>query len=101
MISSYKHTDKVNGFEEVCDIDIDWMIDNIIMKSCYYCGDPNRVGCDRIDNSKGHTKNNVVPCCYDCNCARNVNFTFEEMKILGKTIAEIKQSRTSHNNIIE
>jgi len=42
---------------------------------------------------KGHTKNNVVPCCLECNTARNNNFSFEEMKILGKTIGEIKNSR--------
>ncbi len=58
-----------------------------------YCGDTNRIGLDRIDNSKGHTKDNTVPCCYECNCARNNNFSFEEMKILGKTIKQIKESR--------
>lgn len=39
---------------------------------------------------------NVVPCCYDCNCARNNNFTHEEMFILGKTIREIKNNRTKN-----
>ena len=48
---------------------------------------------DRIDNSKGHTKDNTVPCCYECNCARNNNFSFEEMKVLGKTIKQIKENR--------
>lgn len=47
----------------------------------------------RIDNSKGHTKDNVVPACYECNCARNSNFTFEEMKALGQTIKQIKEQR--------
>ena len=45
------------------------------------------------DNSKGHTYDNVVPCCYVCNCARNNNFTFEEMKQLGKTIKSIMDQR--------
>ena len=70
------------------------MISNITTKPCFYCGDTNRVGCDRIDNSKGHTKDNVVPCCYDCNCARNDNFSHEEMIMLGKTISEIKSKRS-------
>lgn len=94
MISSYKCKDKKLGFEKCCDIDIDWMIDNIITKPCIYCGDTHRVGCDRIDNDKGHTKNNVVPCCYDCNCARNNNFTFNEMKEIGKAIYKVKQARS-------
>ena len=82
MLSSYKHKDKVNN-TSICDIDIDWMIENIVNKPCYYCGDTHRIGCDRIDNSKGHTKDNVVPCCFECNCARNNNFTVDEMKIIG------------------
>lgn len=93
MISSYKCSDKKNKFEQVCDIDVDWMLENIVNKPCIYCGDTHRIGCDRIDNDKGHTKDNVVPCCYDCNCARNNNFTYEEMLILGKTIKQIKENR--------
>jgi hypothetical protein len=92
MISSYKRKDYKNQ-TSICDIDITWMINNIMTKPCVYCGDTNRVGCDRIDNSKGHTKDNVVPCCFDCNCARNNNFSHEEMFIIGKTIAKIKESR--------
>lgn len=92
MISSYKHKDKING-TSICDVDIDWMIKNIMTKPCYYCGDTHRVGCDRIDNSKGHTKDNIIPCCYDCNCARNNNFTVEEMKIIGEAIREVKKNR--------
>ena len=96
MISTYKCKDKKMGFEKVCDITVDWMIDNIIMKPCIYCGDITRVGCDRINNDLGHTMDNVVPCCYDCNCARNNNFTYEEMFILGKTIRQIKNNRTKN-----
>ena len=69
------------------------MINNILTKPCIYCGDTKRIGCDRIHNDGGHTKDNVVPCCYDCNCARNNNFSYEEMKVLGKTIREIKNNR--------
>lgn len=93
MISSYKIKDKSNNFENKCDIDIDWMINNILTKPCHYCGDTYRIGCDRIDNSKGHTKDNVVPCCIECNTARNNYFTYDEMKRLGRTIAEIKEDR--------
>jgi hypothetical protein len=52
--------------------------------NCVYCGatssqtvvDKNGLpftynGLDRIDTSKGHFKDNVVPCCYDCNKSKN------------------------------
>ena len=91
MLSSYKHKDKVNSLD-VCDYTIDEMLE-VMVKPCIYCGDTHRIGLDRIDNSKGHTKDNTVPCCYECNCARNNNFSFEEMKVLGKTIKQIKENR--------
>lgn len=93
MISSYKFKDKKLGFKDFCDIDIDWMIENIFNKPCVYCGDTKRIGCDRIDNDKPHTKDNVVPCCVECNTARNNFFSFEEMKVIGKAIKEVKEKR--------
>lgn len=92
MISQYKAKDRLNGCA-LCDITIDWMVENILSKPCHYCGDTRRVGCDRIDNKKGHTMDNVVPCCIECNTARNNYFTYDEMRRLGKTIAEIKKAR--------
>jgi hypothetical protein len=34
-------------------------------------------GLDRVDSMKGHTPDNVVPCCYRCNCAKN-NMSFND-----------------------
>jgi hypothetical protein len=42
-----------------------------IAKGCSYCGESKiRMTLDRIDNSKGHTQNNVVPACIRCNYTR-------------------------------
>lgn len=92
MISSYTSKD-IKNQTSVCDIDINWMIENILLKPCVYCGDTHRVGCDRIDNTKGHTKDNVVPCCIECNTAKNNYFSYDEMRRLGAVIAEIKKER--------
>lgn len=92
LISSYKCKDKRQG-HAICDIDTEWMITHIFHKPCIYCGDTSIIGCDRVDNNKGHTKDNVVPCCATCNMARNRNFTFDEMIVLGKTIKQIKDKR--------
>ena len=92
MIASYRLKDKRMGVV-VTDIDVDWLIENILTKPCVYCGDIRRIGCDRLDNSKGHTKDNVVPSCIECNTARSNNFTFDEMKVIGKSIRKIKKDR--------
>ena len=91
MVSSYRCKDKKYGY--TTDIDRFWLYDKIKDGRCFYCGDTKHLGLDRIDNNKGHTKDNCVVCCYDCNCARNRNFTFEEMIELGKTISKIKSNR--------
>ena len=41
-------------------------------KSCYYCGKQiETIGLDRVDNSAGYIKSNVVPCCTKCNRAKD------------------------------
>jgi hypothetical protein len=91
MCSSYRFNDRRRGYQ--FDIDKDWLIKNILSKPCTYCGSTDFVGCDRVDNSKGHIKTNVVPCCVVCNMVKGNNFNFEEMKIIGDVIREIKEKR--------
>lgn len=69
QVRLYKFLDKRNGFDDVVDFDGEWMVDNIYSKPCKYCGetDWHKLGCNRIDNSKPHTKENVEPCCKSCN----------------------------------
>lgn len=87
MCSSYRIKDVRNNRN--FDLTADYLIDNILKEKCIYCGSDKNVGCDRIDNKLGHTKDNVVPCCVICNTARNDNFTHEEMKKIGTTIREV------------
>lgn len=99
MLSSYRLKDKKKGREN--NIDFNWAFEIISNSKCFYCGDTENIGFDRIDNSKGHTKDNVVPCCYICNTVRSNNFSFDEMKILGETIKEIKQCRLGKTNSLK
>ena len=62
-------------------------------KDCYYCGaKPNNIskdpksngeyiynGIDRIDNTKGYTIDNIIPCCWACNQAKS-NKSLSEFK---------------------
>lgn len=34
---------------------------------CYYCGDIEKVGIDRIDSNRGYETDNCLPCCSMCN----------------------------------
>jgi len=66
---------------------------NITQKNCFYCGAPpsnisrrNKTngnytynGLDRVDNTKGYTIDNVVPCCFICNQAKH-KLTIQEFK---------------------
>lgn len=64
-------------------------------KSCYYCGDGLPLygsGMDRIDNGKGYTLDNVVPCCFKCNKIRNNSLTSEEMKVAMDAVLKYRKS---------
>lgn len=79
QVRSYRRDDVNNGFGDVIDFDAQWVIDNIYSKQCIYCGETDwkKLGCDRIDNTKPHTKDNVVCSCWECNNERQKQ-TFEE-----------------------
>ena len=55
-----------------CTLTTRWILENIFSQPCIYCGetDWHQLGCDRIDNTKPHTPENVVCSCYKCNTKR-------------------------------
>jgi len=91
LICAYRKADNKKGL--VCDLDREFLVNNIFNKECVYCGDIENIGCDRIDNNIGHLKTNVVPCCRVCNTTRMNNFSYNEMLLLGNTIKQIKEIR--------
>lgn len=69
-------------------------VEQIIDKACHYCGTTSLPrGLDRIDNSRGHIKGNVLPACAPCNFARGDRFTVDEMMRIGVIIADIFKAR--------
>lgn len=80
----------------------------IVTTNCFYCGcEPNvisgsnrntkhgvaafkHLGIDRVDNLKGYTKDNVVPCCWRCN---NAKWTYEKDDFLHWVSRIYKKSR--------
>jgi hypothetical protein len=94
LISAYRKIDRKKGQE--FNLTTEFLISNIFSKSCIYCGDTEKLGCDRINNSIGHITTNVVPSCKYCNIARMDNFTFEEMLIIGLAIKKVKEMRVNN-----
>lgn len=63
----------------------------IVDKECYYCHHnifEETNGIDRVDNSKGYTKENTVSCCEMCNRMKSIYhplFFLEKCKIIGNS----------------
>lgn len=68
LLNRYKSSDKEHNRGE-SDLTSQWIVDNIFTKSCVHCGETDwtKIGCNRLDNSKPHTIDNVEPCCGKCN----------------------------------
>lgn len=68
LLCNYNKMDVENGRGKG-DLTAQWIIDNIFSKPCTHCGKSgwDVIGCNRLDNSKPHTMDNVEPCCSDCN----------------------------------
>ena len=51
------------------DLTAQWIVENIFSQPCKHCGKTgwDIIGCNRIYNDKPHTKDNVEPCCEECN----------------------------------
>lgn len=68
LVSAYNGTDKIHNRGKG-DLTAEWIVENIFSKPCVYCGETDwrKIGCNRLDNTKPHSKDNVEPCCRDCN----------------------------------
>ena len=81
ILAQYKRKDMSLGLET--NITDEWIIKNIFSgQKCVYCGenDWKRLGCDRIDNSVGHTEDNCICACGLCNIERGDRMGVEEFK---------------------
>lgn len=96
-LKGYQKIDKKKNLEN--DLDVDYCIKELV-KPCVYCGyiDPLCNGFDRIDNTKGHTKDNCVTCCKLCNTTRMDNYTHEEfLKYIAPAIVALRKSRGDYD----
>lgn len=68
LLNAYNNKDRKLG-RGIGNLTSDWIVENIFPKPCVHCGktDWRKIGCNRLDNSKPHTTDNVEPCCKECN----------------------------------
>lgn len=68
LLNAYNHKDERCGREKG-DLTSKWIVEHIFSQPCTHCGesDWHKIGCNRLDNSKPHTMDNVEPCCKECN----------------------------------
>lgn len=68
LVAAYKREDSKYDRGE-CTLTAKWIVENIFTKQCNHCGETDwcKLGCNRLDNSKPHTIDNVEPCCGRCN----------------------------------
>ncbi len=85
IVMDCRKSDRKVGFEN--DLDKPF-VKNLISEGCAYCGDrKTRMSLDRMDNSLGHTKANVVPSCVRCNLTRG-NMPYSAWLIVAKGMRE-------------
>lgn len=81
-LGDYKYIDKCGKYPTICDYTYEELLHTLSTNKCTYCGSINNLGLDRINNNKGHTKDNTVVACYRCNSIRGNKYTVEEAKEL-------------------
>lgn len=90
IVKDTKKADRARGRE--CDIDVDF-VSKLIAAGCLYCGGkPSdvKMSLDRVDNDRGHTKENVVPSCVGCNLIRS-NMPFRAWKVVARAVRQVRE----------
>lgn len=90
-------------------VDFDFAV-NIMKSNCHYCGvEPSNLfwksyynvsynGIDRVDNTIGYEKDNLVSCCKMCNIAKNNN-TEQEFLQWVKRLSEYQRLKDEYKSI--
>lgn len=70
--------------------------EDLVTKVCVYCettlAGATGKALDRLDNAKGYTLDNVVPCCGDCNYLRGIRMSYLETKEVVKLLKQLRKT---------
>jgi hypothetical protein len=84
-LADYRYLDKKRN-HTMCDYTYDELLLLLSTNKCTYCNSIDKLGLDRIDNTKGHTKDNTVVCCSACNTLKGDRYAKENMPIISNLI---------------
>jgi len=106
IINELRHSQKRNL---IVDLTYEEFVEIIKDSECHYCSkdlifskytrDENKdytsraYQLDRKDNNIGYTKENVVPCCWNCNRMKSDIYTYEEFNKLSPILKEIHKNK--------
>lgn len=95
-VKSYRSSDRKKNVESITLSQFKDLINKTPF--CFYCEatDINILGLDRIDNTKGHSLNNVVVCCEKCNNILS-DIPYEAKLCLKQGLKEIKNNNYLKN----
>lgn len=98
LLQSYNRKDKKYNRGKG-DLTAQWIVDNIFTKPCAHCGKEgwDVIGCNRIDESKPHTMDNVEPCCKECNDKIHIDDLRKQVDQIDMTTGEVIASHPSSN----
>jgi hypothetical protein len=95
IVEDARRSDRKLG--RISDLDVAF-VKTLISGACVYCGVPPSqaiMTLDRIDNSIGHLKNNVVASCMDCNLVRG-NLPYKAWLLLANAMREARNLGLLH-----
>jgi hypothetical protein len=88
MLKGYRKTDRASGLGPT-DLSYD-IIEDLIRNPCFYCDETEiTMTLDRIDNTIGHIRSNVVPACFRCNMLRG-SMPYAAWLVVSKAVKEAR-----------
>lgn len=99
-LGDYRYMDKKAQINPICDYTHSELLYVLSTSRCAYCDSVDQLTLDRIDNTKGHTKDNTIVACNSCNSIRMNKYTVEEMKQVSGLLYEIRQLREKVKSIL-
>lgn len=86
-LTHYTHRDKTQGLT-ICNIELTELYKIFSENDCIYCGEVelHKKTLDKIDNTKGHIKGNIVVACIRCNTERGDRVSMERFLVFNKML---------------